>query len=446
MRGVDELLTTVRDRASRERLADAIRAYQAGAHNAALIAVWVTVALDLVGKIRELADTGDAGAVAFAENLDKAIKAENTTELMKLERGLLDTCRDDFEIVSAREHIELTRLVQDRHVAAHPAFVAPDQAFEATPELVRNHLSVAVHAVLAHPPIPGKGLLERFFNEIEGGSFPRGPEALTAYLRERYLGRTRSSFRRNFGIVLVKAVLDPPKGNVEIADRCGECLHAIAIVDPVLLSTSIDAVVRRKEEGPGLSELELMRLMGYLGDFIDTWVALPPASVARVTTLLGAALNEALVEARVFAVEPANPEVAAAWHSRLALLPASNLRDAVAQRPHAGLVRAALGTFVGSGGWRPAETNMTGLILPLASCLDLETLREVLAAFRENRQIREASGMPYLTVELLDGTSHIPGGIDAWKELAIWLRDHAPDDNKAGHYAYPDLRARLGVV
>ena len=62
MRSTEDLLNQVRESASRAQLTEAVRAYQAGAFRAAIISTWVTVALDLVSKIREIAETGDRSA------------------------------------------------------------------------------------------------------------------------------------------------------------------------------------------------------------------------------------------------------------------------------------------------------------------------------------------------------------------------------------------------
>jgi hypothetical protein len=126
MRALEDLTNEVRDTRSRDRLAEAVRAYQSGALRPAIIATWVAVALDLVNKIRELADLGEPAAMAYVKELDGAIAAQSPKALARLERELLDRCRDEFEFIEHREHIELTRLLDDRHVCAHPGFVRPE--------------------------------------------------------------------------------------------------------------------------------------------------------------------------------------------------------------------------------------------------------------------------------------------------------------------------------
>jgi len=106
------------------------------------------VALNLVGKLRELAADGDAGAVAEVKALDGAITRGDVKWLQQFENDLLDKCRDCFELINGRDHLVLSRLKHDRNSCAHPAFVAPDQVFTPTAELARSHLVAAVDTVL----------------------------------------------------------------------------------------------------------------------------------------------------------------------------------------------------------------------------------------------------------------------------------------------------------
>jgi len=196
MRALEDLLNEVRDRESRRHLDDAIRAYQAGAFSSAIIATWITVAYDLIGKIRELAESGDGQAGDFARGLDNAISSGNRDELQKTERNLLKVAHGTFELIDSRELEELDRLRNDRHVCAHPAFVRPSEIFVPTPELVRLHLATAVDAVLAKEPAPGKRAVQRFVSEIVSASFPESLNQLAAYLRARYFETGKAALRR----------------------------------------------------------------------------------------------------------------------------------------------------------------------------------------------------------------------------------------------------------
>jgi hypothetical protein len=66
---LDELILQVRDKSSREYVADAVRAHRAGLNRAAIILVWTALAYDLEVKFRELAEQGEAAAVSFVASL-----------------------------------------------------------------------------------------------------------------------------------------------------------------------------------------------------------------------------------------------------------------------------------------------------------------------------------------------------------------------------------------
>lgn len=210
MRALEDLLGSVNDLASREHLREATRAYQAGAFKAAIVSLWVTVAVDLVTKVRHLADQGETGAVKHIADLDNAIANRDRSKLMAIERELLDRCRDEYEFIDARDHDMLTRLQEDRHICAHPAFVSPEVVFEPTAELVRAHFATAVDAVLRHGPTAGRKAIARFTTEIAGNAWPSKTSELREYLRERYFARGKRVVRRNLAQVIVKGCLAPP--------------------------------------------------------------------------------------------------------------------------------------------------------------------------------------------------------------------------------------------
>jgi hypothetical protein len=154
VQALENLYNAVRDPATKLRIREAIGAYNAGAFRSAIISTWVAVSLDLVAKIRELADQGDGAAVAWRDALDAAIVAGDRQKLQQIEADLLDQAMTQFSFINEREYIELSRLRNDRHVCAHPAFVDVDKVFSPEAELVRVHLSTAVAAVRSQPPCP----------------------------------------------------------------------------------------------------------------------------------------------------------------------------------------------------------------------------------------------------------------------------------------------------
>src|SRR5438105_362811 len=108
---LDDLVLTVRDRNSRSYILEAINAYRAEAYRAAIISTWVAVTYDIISKIRELANQGDAEAKKVVEAFDKDIDAQErgdasaVARFQKFENELLDKALTKFEFISRQEHV-----------------------------------------------------------------------------------------------------------------------------------------------------------------------------------------------------------------------------------------------------------------------------------------------------------------------------------------------------
>jgi hypothetical protein len=444
MRAIEDLLGQVKDDRSRAQLAEATRAYGAGAFRAAIISTWVAVALDLVAKIRELADQGEANAVSKVTTLDAAISSTDRNALMAFERGLLDACRDDFEFIDARDHLALSRLYDDRHVCAHPAFVSPEVVFEPTPELVRAHFATAVDSVLRHGATPGKRAIDRFIAESKGNAWPSTFDDLTGYLRERYFERGKETLRRNLAQLIVKGCLDTDTGVGQLVkSRLVEAAHALDVVAPEVLQLALADVIRKREEGAGLSDEQIMSMIGSLGDLTSTWQTLPGTSISRVIALVKTADPDSLVKAGVFSVSVVEPDVATKVAERLPGLTNDQLEAAISLRPGVGQVNEALARLRAAGGWRSAEERMSRLVLPLAPHLTADHIGQVGDTLRSNEQVSQASGMPQLLDSLFEETKAVPGSAAAWRDIATFLEGNGRDNDPNDWYACPQLRQKI---
>jgi len=443
VRAVEDLVGAVRDHETRRLLGEAVRAYHAGALRSAINATWVVLAADLIAKIRELAGDGDPGAVAFVGKLDQAIATANVAVLQRIEHELLVTARDEFELIGSREFAELERLHTDRHICAHPAFVAAEQVFEPSPELVRAHMAAAVNAVLAHPPTPGKRAVARFTEEITTGSLPDTLDQLTPYLRDRYFDRAKTSLRSNVALLIIKGCIDPPDAQERVAQRCALAAHALDRIDPGLLADALNRVVRRREEGTGLPDVQLLRMVGTLGDLGPAWSAIPESSRPRVQAVLRSAPVPQLVTYGAFN-RTLPPDVAAIVDVRaVEVTDRDTLAAVIAIQPSPLFFPAALRETKASLGYRSAEANMEQLILPFAPVLTAEQLVQVLSAVESNNQLHHAARMPSFMVNLFTETLRLwPQTADAWRALCRFFLEHDPAD---GYYTYPDLQALVAA-
>ena len=75
IRALEDLLSDVRESATKPHVREAIAAHDTGATRCAMVSTRVAVSLDLVAKIRELADHGDTAAARRRDALDAAVTA-----------------------------------------------------------------------------------------------------------------------------------------------------------------------------------------------------------------------------------------------------------------------------------------------------------------------------------------------------------------------------------
>lgn len=450
MHALEDLYNEVRDPATKPRVREAIDAYNAGAFRSAIISTWVAVSLDLVAKIRELADQGDGAALAWRNALDAAITAGNKQKLQKIEADLLDDAKTQFSFINEREYIELNRLRDDRHVCAHPAFVDIDRIFSPTAELVRVHLSTAVAAVLSQPPTPGRKALERFFADIQASTWPATRTELGAYLRDNYLDRGKQSLRENLAQVIIKGVLRIPEGSELISERLAEAAHALDDVAPALLEQGLRRAVTNRFQSGGLPEDEALRLIGRLGDVAAVWNAIPDTAKAGLVAAIGRRELDDLVSDGILSTVQANADAAAAVETRLLHVPPDRVTSVFTgiiigcrAAPH--LWSHALREFAESPGWWAAEERMRGLILPFAPHMTAEHLHEVAEATLANSQIREAASMPYLMEQLFTLVPLGPGVLAEWESFVTKLIA-AAGGNAMTQYAYPGLQYRISAV
>jgi hypothetical protein len=449
MHALEDLYNEVRDPLTKPRVREAIDAYNAGAFRSAIISTWVAVSLDLVAKIRELADQGDGAALAWRGTLDAAITAGNKQKLQKIEADLLDDARTRFSFINEREYIELSRLRDDRHVCAHPAFVDVDKIFSPTAELVRVHLSTAVAAVLSQPPTPGRKALERFFAEIQASTWPGTRTELGAYLRDNYLDRGKQSLRENLAQVIIKGVLRFPEGSELVSERFAEAAHALDDVAPALLEQGLRRAVTNRFQSGGLPEDEALRLIGRLGDMAAVWNAIPDTAKAGLVAAIGRRDLDALISDGTLSTMQANADAAAAVEARLLHVApdraTSVFTDIIGRRAAPHLWSHALREFAGSPGWRSAEERMRGLILPFAPHMTAEHIHEIAEATLANSQIREAASMPYLMEQLFTLVPLGPGVLAEWESFVSKLIA-AAGGNPMAQYAYPGLQYRIAAV
>lgn len=276
---LDELVLLCRDERARSYITEAVNCYRGGAYRAAIVATWIAVCFDIIDKLRELNLSGDKAAEKIVEGLNKARASNDVASSLKFERELLDIARDQFELLSHLEHIDLDRLQQDRNRCAHPSLLSDDQIFQPSGELARLHIRSAVTHLLQHPPVQGKSALERLVREVNSEYFPNDVKKATASLSSGPLKRPRETLVRNFIVILLKQAL---AADIEWKHRSRTyaALGAVRSLHPAMFETAIHEKLTPLFRVVEDDKLNLVILL--LSKVSDCWHQLEPDVCHRI--------------------------------------------------------------------------------------------------------------------------------------------------------------------
>lgn len=447
MRDLRELEGLVRDPDSRPHFREAVLAYQAGALRAAVVETWVAVVVDLTNKVRHLAETGDGIAKKAIGKVDAAILENSVADIQSFERGLLEQCAVEFELLSQREHEELSRLQSDRHLCAHPGFVQTGGVFSPSAELARGHLSAAIDCALSQPPASGRRLIEELQSVIDSRSWPE-PDQAPSFIRKTFFDRVRPAIKANIVSLSIKcAARMPDEADLRVVDpetarrRYHEVLATVEQSDPTLLSETFSRVMSNWATSGQLSDGRLIDMIGHLGSFPALWGCVEENVLSRMHALLANSDSDYLLDRGLFnGSAPSHNEIGDAYEK--ALGKAASDPDRLQRLVSSGnpvdplLVPPVLDALRAAPSYRSAETRLS-LVVKAASALrteDLERLAEIVPA---NPQIYEAIRCPSMLLQLHQETKHLPGANEVWHAMAKKLQecvDDAWDQADSFHY------------
>lgn len=455
MRDLEELRSHIYAHDSKPYFDEGVRAYQAGAYRAAIVETWVAVSLDLISKIRHLAERGDTTAKSYIARLDKAIKEENKANLQKAENELLDKAKA-LELITAHEHTELKRLYLDRNVCAHPAFTAPNEVFQPTAEQVRYHLSSAVDNALSQPPTPGRLLRTQLINELTRKAWPKPPQSGT-YFQENYLNAKTDRTKHNIAELLIKTAIATPtlKADAEVepeevTQRCRDIIKLLLHSEEALLQASIRSVLRKRLEGNNFTDEVLLRTVGALGQFSSTWETLDSPTITRISTLISTSPIEELQKFATLSCYPIHlEEIEKLANSRRIEFSESSegyeylfnnlYNDATYQ------ITLILNALDKSKEFRNSERLLQDLI-PLSESMKPEHLSQLAEITKSNFQVYFAKDTEDLLISLYTKTKHIQNHQALWATITDGLVSAISDIPFAGYYSSYDYNSLITLV
>lgn len=454
MRDYTDLESAVRDEGSKWYLHEAVAALSSGANRAALVSLWTGVTLDLMHKVRRLADTSDKEAEVVAKEIDRAIQSANVRNMQRVEFALLANA-EKLEIISARQREELERVRDDRNLCAHPAFVSKGEVFRPSIELVRSHIATAVDCCLSLPAITGKQVIQMFEDDLASDSWPDAADT-TSFIRHRYLMNVRESTRRNITKLAIKYALAPgmakPSAIVDsrvVAYRCRCFINALALIDRGLLQTCLVSVLGARRESMALTGDCLLRSFGAFSWLHEYWEFLQEDEVIALDRLLRCRDTDSLLDLDVFASGvPTNARIASSCSvafNKIAACDPSGIDRLIANATSG---RETLAPLVVSNlesaySYRDAEQRLNRVVV-LACYLKADDIRSIGRATRSNNQIYEASGTQALLMNIYQVSRSVVGAHQAWEELAAALNEDYLErhpENPDGYYSYSQLLA-----
>lgn len=424
---LDELVTNVRDRNSREYIAEAVSAYRARAYRAAITSAWIAVTYDIIAKIRELALQSDAAAKAFVVRLEKVTTAysrgdpQSIQSMQTMENSLLHDALNTFAFLTHQEYRDLDRLKEDRNLCAHPAFTDAELLFEPTPEQVRAHLVHAILHLLSQRPIQGKSALDRLKVDLKLATFPTAEDGVRTYLDSKYLSVAKDSFTNNvvpFLLVLLLRSSEP-----DLVGKEANILRCLGAFRDLRFT-----VYRSKMEGfsqlcESLSDAELKRI-AILFDFDPAcWDWCGPAVQERLKQVIRSYRLESSDDDYIFsglAIEDLRPELMAIVDA----LDEHQKIEIISRVPRAEFVDQAITLYANATSWRGAEARAERLVLPLAHHFRAPHIRRIANAVIENVEIGTAHGTSAQIAQLFEKTSAVrEEAMNEWQRLRAKLQD-----------------------
>lgn len=496
MRGpadLDELVVRCRDESAREHFREAVDAYRAGAYRAAIVSTWVATVYDVVGKLQELALTGDKQAQRKLDEFEAAHESKDYQRANRLEDEVIKWAADTFDLLTPIETMDIDRLHDDRHRCAHPALLALNEPYRPTAELARTHLRNAAEHLLHREPVQGRAAKQALDSAVRSAYFPMDPIKARRYLEEGSpLKSARELLVRDFvvGLATDLVIQERPaderarqlaalQAAVEIRRATAEAalraklptivaktsdadwgrLLALAAALPFLWEAMGEAE-RMKAEAFVLSGnvasrgIELGRLEEEIRD--REWSQI--AGVSENQAVLNALRNRRDELLREEALDPATfdahpdlvlatalriPHLREVARSRIEDLENDVLADQIEWSPHPAFVPVAIERIREARSFREGEFVVEALLVPLAEVMSAQETVAAVRAIQGNEEVYDAFGVRDHLDELYEVLPGGDGVADAWAELGVFLAGRpSPRSVQMARRLSEKLRAR----
>lgn len=395
---IEVLVEKISSAPAKSFVQEAVNCYRAGAYRSCVVATWVALVYDFVEKFRDLALSGDSAAKTLVIEFDRIQQERDTTAALKFEREVLDIAKDEYELLSPQEYVDLKRLFEDRNRFGHPNINQDSDILSATPELARNHLRNAVEHVMSRPPVQGKVAIQAVQSAVDSQYFPRTVDDALVALASTPIARAKRALVREFFLGCVISLLreKPPAETFE--RRCAAaqaCMRMHSEVVDEVIQTKITAVLDKTDDAN----------LGYLVVLLSKI----PKLISRVSEALKVRLKayaKDLPEKELSVVNFASDLhfLSAEVICRLEQVTPSQLREFVqrsARSPTRPVINRAVRMLEESKSWDSSNSICAAITERMLEQLTVEDAGAILRA-NSNGEVKWSFNYPPLLIKLVE--------------------------------------------
>ena len=378
---LDELVQSCRTEEARAYVFEAVSCYKAGAFRACIVATWIAVVYDLIGKIRELALGGDAAAQLIIDELATLQpKVEHGDQqairrILEIERLIVDEANQKFGFFDGQQLLDLHRLGADRNRCAHPTYQGTGQPYLPSAELARAHLVHAVRHVLATSPVQGKAATQALVRLVESNLFPTDIEKAKVQLRLGGLVRPRDTLVKSVTDNLVFGLFEGAPA-LKGQQRTISALQATFELYPSLAEGRLRHTLNNL--GRRLADSELYYFFGLLYHMPITWDFLATDNKTRIEQLL--LQTSADTAHRILPTTLAIPDLEDACRKKIGELNGEQLGHLIEVKKHPIAVARAVDLYCSAKSFDQANGRYNRVIEPILNELSQDQIRRILVA------------------------------------------------------------------
>lgn len=383
---LDELVLRCRNKVAKGYIKEAVRSYKAGAYRAAIVTTWIAIVFDYLDKLRELEISGHKDAKKELEEFEQHRKANDVKKSLDFERELLYNAKDRYEFLSPYEHMDLSRLMEDRHRCAHPSMNSVEEVYKPTAEMARLHIRNAITSMLQNPPVQGKAALDSIMKDLESDYFPTSSQDAQKVLKSGPLGKPRDSLVRNFTIVLLKYLMLEDLSDKAHAQACA-AMNALKELHTELSTNALKE--KLSDIVNGVSDDRYYVVVKFLALIPDTWQFLDDGAKAKIESYAETMEGSQVIKGFGYALRLT--EIKERVEGRIPTLTDEELIEVVRtfsyELPEL-LADRVLERYAGATSWNEANFLANRLVLPSINLLDRQHLELLFTAGQDNGEVK----------------------------------------------------------